>query len=138
MRSALILALAVAASGCQNYSLAATTSGGATDAANVVVLKAASNARTGATAEIIATELQNTGGSGTYKIEFWGPAPTANQVRLVSSSDVITVGSNYHASVGWTIAYSSPITSSMVTYLVVYSRDQNSTSFRQTAKYMMN
>lgn len=88
----------------------------------------------GAAQDAVTTGLRNTGGDGSYRVEFW--ASQLNVVnaapKLVATTDVVAVTASYAQTVTWTVPRQPGYAS--VSVAVLYSRDLNSAVFRETGR----
>ncbi|HEX6369163.1 MAG TPA: hypothetical protein VF006_09535 [Longimicrobium sp.] len=77
--------------------------------------------------------LLNTGGRAVYRLEFWGlrTSPTGPH-RLFATSEPLEVAPSYNQ----TVKYTVPVrTSPDVDWVIVYTRDPGSATYRRTACY---
>jgi predicted small lipoprotein YifL len=84
----------------------------------------------------IELSLQNTGGPGFFKVEFWGlrTSPTGSH-RLFATTEAVEVQASYRENV----VYNIPVSSAPDTdWVIVYSRNPGTAVYRQTDCHRFN
>lgn len=90
----------------------------------------------GATNERVTLTLENTGGPGTFYVEFWGkPINVPNPPdTLWGSTETYTVPASWSETAAWDVTTTSSSVAN-VRYALVFTRDEGSIQYRQTARY---
>lgn len=85
------------------------------------------------TSDRITLTATNSGGPGSYKLEFW--SWNLNEIngpdRLIAATEAVTVTTGYRETVTWTVTRSGYAPTERV---VVLSRSQNSAIYRETGR----
>jgi hypothetical protein len=87
--------------------------------------------------ELVTVHLRNTGGPGVYKLEFWGLPQTPNGAdTFFGGTEPVEVPSGYEESPSWEVpSGSEPNGIFLVQWILVFTRDQGSAQYRQTARF---
>jgi hypothetical protein len=85
--------------------------------------------------EVIVAHLKNLGGAGSYRIEAWGRR-TDGQDELFGTTEPVEAARFYEDIQSWAFYTGAPpIGPKNIQWIVVYSEDEGSSTFRQTARY---
>lgn len=81
----------------------------------------------------VTTYLRNTGGPGTYAIEFYGlPTSPNGPDTYFGRTEPVDVPTGYKEKVTWQVA--TDLSDPPVTYLLIFTRNQGSATYRQTSR----
>jgi hypothetical protein len=87
--------------------------------------------------ERVSLALENAGGPGSYKVEFWGfPFSPNGNDSFYGSSEVVDVLAAYRETVTWIVTTGSPLGGNpRVGWVVVLSRAPNTAVWTQTSRH---
>lgn len=94
-----------------------------------VTVQSASASATDAWVDVTA-HLHNTGGPGTYKVQFWGQSGSSG-VQLLAEADPVTVAAGYDETVTYRVTAFHPFLAQMV----VLGRNEGQAAERESARW---
>jgi hypothetical protein len=75
--------------------------------------------------------LRNDGGPGVYKVEVWGlPTSPNGPETFMGETEPVEVGADYEETLTYDVG-----TSSFVSYVLVFTRDEGTAQYRQTDRF---